>query len=185
MYERGQIYAIIDEEGMEVYIGSTCNELYKRWNGHKGDAIKKPNVPIYKYIMENGGFEKFRIVLVEDFPCTCKKELLRREGEVIKAINPIGNRKIAGRTNAEWREDNKERIQERDRKYYEQNRKKIRECQREYYEQNKEMNLERLREYYEQNRKRIREYQREYHQKNKEKICERHRENYRKKENEL
>ena len=159
MYERGQIYAIIDEEGMEVYIGSSCNELYKRWHKHKNDAKRNPNTPIYKYIIENGGFEKFRIVLVEDYPCSCKKELVRREGELIKAINPVGNRRIAGRTKTEWYEDNKELILER---------------QREWRIQNKDKMLESMRKYKEQNREKIREYQREWQRKN-----------YRNKKNEL
>jgi len=149
MYERGQIYAIIDEEGMEVYIGSTCNELYKRWYKHKNDAKRYPNRDIYKYITENGGFEKFRIVLLEYFPCSCKKELERREGEVIKDINPVGNRNIAGRTRAEYlaeyRKQNRDKIREKNceyqrewrRKNYEQNKEKINERRRENYRNKK------------------------------------------------
>jgi len=185
MYERGQIYAIIDEEGMEVYIGSTCNELYKRWNDHKRNAKLHPDRDIYKYIMENGGFEKFRIVLVEDYPCSCKKELVRREGELIKSFNPVGNRYIAGRTKSEWLDDNKEKILERLREWREDNKEKIQEKNRKYHEQNKEKILEQRREYREQNKDKIRERDRKYREQNRDKINERRRKQYRNKKGEL
>lgn len=61
------IYKIIT--GGEFYIGSTCN-LNLRINQHRyccnKIGNKKYNLPLYKYIRENGGFDKikFEIILI-------------------------------------------------------------------------------------------------------------------------
>tara|TARA_R100001509_G_C4773685_1_gene183905 strand:+ start:64 stop:669 length:606 start_codon:yes stop_codon:yes gene_type:complete len=57
-----------------------------------------------------------------------------------------------------WREQNKERIQERTKQWREQNKESISEYQKQYYEQNKE----RFKQYREQNKERNSEYQKQY-----------------------
>lgn len=54
--------------------------------------------------MNEQGIENFEIEVVEEFPCENKKELEKREGEIIREYGTL-NRRIAGR--------NKQRIQTR------------------------------------------------------------------------
>ena len=185
-YKCAKVYAIVGEDGMEVYVGSTCSPLYKRWWEHRHSAKRYPNRDIYKYISENGGFEKFRIILVEEYSCENRDQLRRREGEHIKRLNPVGNRNVAGRTKQEYYQDNQEvflenRRQYREqnpeywRQYHEQNRETINEKRRQYHEQNRETINEKKRQYHEQNRETIKEKQRQYHEQNRETINEKKR----------
>ena len=192
-YKCAKLYAIVGEDGMEVYVGSTCSPLYKRWWQHQHYAKKYPNRDIYKYISENGGCEKFRIILVEEYPCENRDQLRRREGEHIKKLNPVGNHLVAGRTKQEYYKDNQETILEKQRQYHEQNSETINEKKRQYYEQNPEywrqyheQNREKQRQYYEQNREKLNEkqrqyreqnpeYWRQYHEQNREKLNEKQR----------
>ncbi len=79
------------------------------------------------------------IELYEDFTCERKEQLLQREGQVIREIVTL-NKIISGRTDKEWREDNKEKIKE-------------------YKETNKEKLKEKLKAYRETNKEKIKEYQ--------------------------
>jgi hypothetical protein len=91
------------------------------------------------------------IELIEDYPCDNQKQLIQREGEIIKSTNNCINKCIIGRTREEYREINKDNMK----KYYEDNKKEYKQVHKEYYEKNRE---------------RIREKQKEYREKNKEKI---------------
>jgi len=66
-YTQGKIYKIIDETNGDVYIGSTTNSLKKRWNHHH----------IFKYY--NKLKCNCKIILIEDYPCSSKRELEERE----------------------------------------------------------------------------------------------------------
>ena len=72
-------------------------------------------------------FEKYddvRIELIEEYPCENKMVLERREGEHIRNNNCI-NKMVSGRTQKEWREDNKDKLQEICKEYYENNKEEI------------------------------------------------------------
>jgi len=67
-YANGKIYRIICEETGRQYIGSTCSTLVKRLSGHKRSkrcACKD--------------FINPKIILIEDYPCERKEQLLMRE----------------------------------------------------------------------------------------------------------
>ena len=118
-------------------------------------------------------------------------QLNKKEGEYIRALSCI-NKNIAGRTQKEYIEDNKDKIKdyyqnnkelinEKARERYEDNKEKVNERRKDYYKKNKELinekhreyrenNKEKQREYYENNKEKISEYGKEYREKNKEKI---------------
>ena len=133
-FTKGKIYKITNDFNDDVYIGSTCDRLVKRFAAHKKDAQKEKfkNIPLYKLINEIG-FERFRIQLIEDFLCADKYELRQREGYYIRQYGTL-NKLIAGRTKEQYREDNKEKIKEKDKQYYKDNKEKI----KNYYQDNKE-----------------------------------------------
>jgi len=151
-YQKAKIYKLWSPQGEEdeIYIGSTCNELYKRKNGHKRNNDCRSKILFEKY-------DDVRIELIEYYPCNNKEELFKKEGEYIRE-NKCLNRCIAGRTLKEWREDNKEKRKEYDKKWKENNKEKNKEHNKKWKENNKE----KIAEY-------SREYNKEYYLKKKEK----------------
>lgn len=155
-YSQAKIYKIVGNG--KTYIGSTIQRLNERFYCHK-NLLKKWNEGTSKNYTSS--FECLTdsscvIELIENFPCSCKKELLRREGEIIHNTECV-NKNIAGRTREEYRENNKEKISKKD---------------KEYYENNKKNRIEQIKQYRELNKEKISEYQKKYRELNKEKHLE-------------
>jgi len=106
-YHNGKIYAIRSHQTPDVYIGATCTTLTKRLSEHKSH-YKKNNK--YYTSFEILKYPDYYIELVEEVKCENKMELTRREGQIIRETENCVNKVIAGRTNREWREDNKEEL---------------------------------------------------------------------------
>ena len=167
-YQNGKIYKIWSVSTDEIYVGSTVQSLSRRMTGHRRNYKHYLNgkgnfVSSYK-ILDYGNA---KIELVEKFGCSCKEELLAREGHFIRTLNCV-NLCIAGRTQKQYREDNKESIRDKKKRHYEDNRDKIL-CQRKEY---REVNREKLRQYYEDNRESILDKSRQYYEDNKESILD-------------
>jgi hypothetical protein len=163
-YLRGQIYTIrnIKDDTM-IYVGSTINSLSKRFHKHKCDCKNKGNYSLYSYI--DNDWSDWYIELYEMYPCNNKKELERREGQVIREIGTI-NKNIAGRTNEEWREENADFLKEYKKKWREENPEKI----KEWREDNKDKIKEKCKIYYDKNINYIKEINKKYREDNKDKI---------------
>ena len=179
-YQNGKIYQITDIGYNKCYIGSTTEGLNLRMTRHRAG---------YKHFLNSGkkfissfdlfneyGVENCKIELIEYFKCDSLQELRKREGQVIKNTDCV-NTWVAGRTQKEYREDNKDKIKEIDKEYREQNKDKIKEKDREYREQNKdkikeyrEQNKDKIKEYREQNKDKVKERNRKYGEQNKDKI---------------
>lgn len=167
-YNKSKIYTITCNDGY-VYVGSTIKTLNTRFKEH----IYDKDCSMYKYIAKNydGDWSKSKIELYENYECKSKKELERREGEIIRLIGTI-NKVIAGRTYKEWYKDNNKQILlkhriyyqnniEKINKYYEENKEKI----SEYHKQYREDNIEKISKYYEDNKDHYKEYERNRHNK--------------------
>ncbi len=158
-YSQGKIYKITNDFNNEVYVGSTCDTLAKRFSGHKLSMInvRHENRPLY-ILMNEIGFERFRIELIELCPYEDKYQLRQREGHFIRELGTL-NKSIAGRTKQEWTEEKKERIKmnvdKEARKLY--NMK--------YNEEHKEQHSIKRKVYKEANKEKLRE------NKNKKLIC--------------
>ena len=144
------IYKIFckDENIKECYIGST-NNLTKRKYSHKSsyNNSNRHHLKVYKFMRSNGGWENFDFMILEQFETIINKnDLFKIEGQYIKNNNATLNSIIAGRTDKEWREDNKTILSEYHKTYTEENRKKTAEYKSQYYEQNKKQILEKLKE---------------------------------------
>lgn len=86
-YQNGKIYRLFGEDGY-YYYGSTTDELRKRLCNHKANG-KRYNSPVYSHY-NNLGWDKVKIVLVENYACKSKQELLMKETEYIEnAIDDI------------------------------------------------------------------------------------------------
>lgn len=162
-YSKGKIYIIRNTENDQVYIGSTCQSLAQRMAQHRIDKNKHPSYKLYQAFTEMG-IDKFYIELIEDYPCERSEQLLAREGHFIRQHNSIVdgyNKVVSGRTNKEYREDNKEKIAQQQKEWFKNNPDK-----RKQYDTEK-----RIKHY-----DKVRERERLYKSKNKEKIMEKRKE---------
>ena len=183
-YSNGKIYTIRSYQTEEFYIGSTIQSLPVRFGGHKRKYklwlnTQKSYTSSYEILKYDDNY----IELLELYSCSCKEELRRREGELIRLHNCV-NKSIAGRTHKEYREENKEKIKEYKEKYHQENKEKL----KEYYQEYREENKEKIKEYREKNKEKQKEYreknkekQKEYTKKNKEKKKEYNKKYYQKK----
>ena len=163
-YQNSKIYKLWSPEGDDIYIGSTTVSLSRRKAKHKTQNNTS------KILFEK--YTDVRIELLEECPCDNKEQLLKKEGEYIRNNNCV-NKRVAGRTNKEYREDNKEHLKEYYKQYREDNKEYIKEQKKEYREDNKERIKEHHKEYRENNKEKIKEHHKEYRENNKEKIKER------------
>ena len=171
-YSKSKIYKIICNITGLVYIGSTCQTLNQRLQEHKRKYKCYLNekfhyISSYK-ILENSNYD---IILIEDFPCERREQLLSRERYWIENIECV-NMHIPSRTEKEWREDNKEKIQINNKEYRENNKEKIIVYMHNYQKDNKDYFVEYKKLWYNNNKEKIKQQRKEYRENNKEKIKE-------------
>ncbi len=176
-YNNGKIYTIrCETDNNLIYVGSTVQPLYKRWNAHKSimynENNKNYNLLFYTKVREIG-LQHFYIELYEDYNCQNKEQLNKREGEIIRQIGTL-NQLIAGRTQKEYYQDNKEKFQMYDKEYYKENKDKINETKKIYREKNQEKLKLYKKKYDEENK----DKQKDYYELNKEIIIQKVKENY-------
>ena len=146
-YNNCCIYKIehIEDESL-LYIGSTTN-FNKRKGDHKcrikNVDNKKYQIKLYEMIRENGGWEMFRMIEIEKYPCNDKREAEKRETEIMKELKANMNmvRSFVSESNKErfkiYRETHKEEIKERNKVYNEAHKEQIKERERKYREAHK------------------------------------------------
>jgi len=167
-YKNGKIYKIWNTENDKLYVGSTTRMLCKRMAGHRSKLKHLAHKMLYND-MNTIGIDHFKIELIEEYPCENKEQLCRREGYWIRKLNTHKcgyNKEVAGRTNKEYRQENKEEIKQ----YYQENKEKIKEYKKQYRQENKEKIKAIQQKYRLENKEKIKEYKKQYRQKNKEKI---------------
>jgi hypothetical protein len=98
-YANGKIYTVRSRSRPDlVYVGSTTQTLSVRFGSHKVPS----NHCSSRQITELGDSY---IELYENYACTGKDELNRREGEVMRSMECVNSR-IAGRTSQQYYQDN-------------------------------------------------------------------------------
>jgi len=157
-YDNGKIYKLIDNTNGNVYIGSTVQTLSKRKSQHK----EEKNKCMSKFIIANGDYD---IMLIENYPCKSKKQLLSRERYYIEN-NECINQVIPGRTYDEWYEINKQRLLDKA-------RNKVKTAERKQYEneyalKNKDIINEKSKVWYQANKDKKAEYDKKYREDKKE-----------------
>jgi len=145
-YQNGKIYAIRSYDTDEIYIGSTIMTLSRRMCKHRsGMKYWKEGKGNYTSSFKILEYPTCYIELLEQYPCNNRDELNKKEGEYIRSMNCV-NKKIAGRTDAEWskqyRLDNIEKIKEYQKEYRLDNKEYMRLCRIKY--RNDPVNIERL-----------------------------------------
>jgi hypothetical protein len=133
----------IDLSITELYVGHTT-DFRARKNKHKSRCNnindKNYNLNIYKFIRENGNWDNWNMIKIEDYPCLTRLDATKRERELYESLNACLNSCIPSRTkkeysveyneyfkiyHEEWRRNNKKNITEKAKEYYENNKKVI------------------------------------------------------------
>jgi hypothetical protein len=181
-YVKTIIYKICcnDETIKECYVGHTTN-FKQRKIEHKyaccNENSKSYNCKVYSFIRGNGGFDNWKFIEIEKFPCNSKEEAHMRENywyfnlkATLNTIAPsldLEKQKI--------REVRKKVIEQLNRKFADR-RGIIKADRIKYLEENaeqiKEYQTQVRKKYCERNRERLNARMREYNQKTKERRAE-------------
>jgi len=166
-YENSVIYKLChcnDLENKNIYVGSTTN-LKNRKNQHKtkcnNENSEKYNLLVYQFIRDNGGWNEWVMIPIEQYPCNGKEELEIRERYHIELLKSKLNKTIPTRSKKEYENYNKEKIQDYYKKYRESHKKKMKEYLKQYYIDNKKKLAEQNKENYEANKEIINEKKKE------------------------
>ena len=168
-YSKGTIYKLICNNTGLIYVGSTCQPLHQRLAGHVSNFKTSKNISSCQ-IIANGNYS---IILIEEYPCENKQQLLRKEREYIDSLECI-NKYRPITTIEEKNEENKDNYKQ----YYNTNKETILEKAKENYNTNKKTILEKAKEYYNTNKETILEKAKENYNNNKETIKDKIKDNY-------
>lgn len=138
-YSLGKVYMIESQLAGLRYIGSTCGGLDKRMKGHRQAYMSfQCGKGFYITSFEVLVHPDASIVLIEDYPCERADQLATREGHHIRNTECV-NRVIAGRTSAEYYQDNRDRIIAKSKAHHVANRDLKLQQMKQYREANKEL----------------------------------------------
>jgi len=180
-YNKSIIYKIEHLENPELlYVGSSTNFI-KRKQQHKlccnDENNIKYNTKVYKMIRENGGWDQFKIIIIKEYPCDSKINLLIEEDRIMKELKANLNSQRAyisieeeklqkKELDKQYRINNLEKIKQYEKKYYEDHKQQHNEYSKQYRKENEEQ----LKQYYNGNKEKAKEYSKQNYQENKEDI---------------
>lgn len=139
-WSKCQIYKIVckDLAVKDLYVGSTCS-WSRRKSSHKKSIIDTTN-EAYNYkkavvIRENGGWDNWEMVLIEDYPCETREQAHKKERELTEKLGATMNVFRAFVTP----EEIKERDKLNQKKYREANKEAIKKMNNARYFRNKDL----------------------------------------------
>ena len=134
-YKNSIIYKLCckNPEITDIYIGSTTN-FTRRKHTHKSKCnninSKNYNYNVYKFIRENGGWNNWDMVLIEEYSCNNKLELHKKERDILEQLGATLNSRVPNRNKKQYYENNKEQIKEKNKKHKEQIKEYMKEYQK-------------------------------------------------------
>jgi hypothetical protein len=155
----------------DCYVGHTVN-MTKRKCWHKfacnNEKSKGHNRKIYKIIRENGGWENWSMLLVEEFPCKDNHEACKREREIFEELDAKMNTRKPYRTDEELKEE----LKQNHKQYYQIHKEELKQYDKQYREDHKEeikeYNKQYSKQYREENKEDLKKYHKKYREENKE-----------------
>ena len=125
-YANGKVYKLVCTlpEVHDIYVGATAYpKLSLRMSSHRSEAkATKWNFKLYRFIREHG-IGNFEIELIENWPCTSKKELGVREQHWIDELKPALNTNCgSNRKEVLRRYNNKPERKAHMKRYYQKNK---------------------------------------------------------------
>ncbi len=156
-YNKSKIYKIWSPKGDKIYIGSTIrNYLSQRMAYHRSGYTfyKKNNTKFITsfLLFDEYGIENCIIELIEEKELNNINELRQLEGHYIRTLSCV-NKVIVGRTDKEYRVDNKDKIKQ----YHKNNKDKINKMRKLSYLINKEKIKDKIKDYYQNNKEKVKE----------------------------
>ena len=158
-YSKSVIYKIEHLKNPElIYVGSTT-QFIRRKSEHKkscnNENSKQYNQKLYKMIRSNDGWDLFKIMIICEYPCNSKTELLIEEEKYRKELQATLNSVKAYCTSEETRINNnkikrnyntkhKDEIKDYNQEYYNNNKDKYQEFNKKHYELNKDKLKEKI-----------------------------------------
>ena len=105
--ESGRIYKIVSDMTDKIYIGSTVKTLEERLEAHEDSYECWFNLEFksgYCTSFEILKYGDYKILLLEEYPCSCRSELLKHEGNYqLKNYSLCVNIAIAGKKQLDFK----------------------------------------------------------------------------------
>ena len=165
-YDKTHFYKLMckDFNITDCYVGHTTDWV-KRKSDHK-HRCNNPNrgghnLPVYKFMRENGGWENWEMLWIKTLKCENAMEARSEERKCKEQLNATLNGNVPSRTFDEYRETNKDKIKE-------------------YAVEYRKNNKDKIKEYTERNKEHRKQYNKDYREKNHEKLCEDKKQDYQK-----
>ena len=163
-YQNGKIYKITSPQSDKYYIGSTQSTLDERFGTHLSHYKSGERFCTSIQLLQ---YDDCKIELIENYPCDNVNELRRREGIIqLENIDMIVNKRIAGRTDAEYRDSHKEEIKKTNKEYADLHKDEIKKYNKEY----RDLNKDETKKYKDSHKDELKKYSKEYADLNKEEI---------------
>ena len=165
-YSKTIMYKIVcsDLNVNECYVGHTT-DMTKRKYWHKSscnnEKVKGYNTKIYKIIRENGGWDNWTMLLVEEFPCKDKYQACKRERELYEELGAKMNMLRPYLTQEERTEYDKQY----NKQYKQEHKEEHKKYHKLYYQDHKEYH----KLYYQDHKEQRKEQDKQYREKHKEK----------------
>jgi hypothetical protein len=167
-YQDGKIYRIIG--GDKVYVGSTTHTINERYSKHKScyNSFQKGNYGkcMAFDIFDEFGVDACSIELVEDYPCSSKRDLEERERHWIQTLECV-NKVVPTRTDKEYYQDNRDARLESTKQYRDSHKDELQKYQKEYRDSHKEYIAEKNKEWRDANREELLQKKKEYYERTK------------------
>ena len=163
-YSKTHFYKIIcrNTNIKNIYVGHTTDfktrkGCHKRVCNNSND--KNYNLPLYKFIRENDGWDNFDMVLIETVSMENSLEARKRERELIEELNaeinyikkPAVSLEEAKQRKKEWTKENEDHVKEYKHNWQIENRERLSEIRKQQYQDRREEILAKCKKYYEEN----------------------------------
>jgi hypothetical protein len=131
-YSNAIVYKICckDPQLTDIYIGSTCDLRRRKWS-HKSVCNNENNTHYnkyaYQFIRNNGGWDNWEIIVVEECNIENKTQLRQRERHWLETLKASLNKCVPART-----------VQEYQKQYQQEHKEQLSEYQKQYRQEHKE-----------------------------------------------
>jgi hypothetical protein len=159
--------------------------LKDRKKSHKSSSTnptrKDYNLKVYRFIRENGGWDNWTFIQLEEFPCKNKQELVAREREIFDLLKPTLNtnsptlnvEKIK-KTMVKYRIEHKDELLVKQKQYYDEHKDELLVKQKQYNDDNKVEISANKKQYYDKNKDELLVKQKQYYDEHKDEIISKH-----------
>ena len=135
-YQNTFIYKLVHKDDLDdknIYIGYSTN-FKQRKKDHRRCCCnvnhRLHNIKVYQFIRENGGWDEWVMLKIEDYPCKDVYEARNRERYWFKELNASLNMIYPIRGEKEYRYDNKDGIALRKKNHRLDNIERYKECEK-------------------------------------------------------